>query len=168
MGRGWIVVTGASSGIGRAAADGLAARGWRVIATARADADLETLRLAGHKALHLELADARSVHAFAGAVEKICGGRLQALFNNAGYGTERPMLDGPFNAVVPWHYERLPELLGAGRGFDVRTEDELDAALAAARDARGEYSLLRVHLRPDDMSSALRRLTALLAERVKP
>ena len=89
------------------------------------------------------------------------------VLDNAGYGTERPMLDGPFNDVVPWHYERLPELLGAGRGYDVRTEGELDAALEAARLERGGYSLLRVHLAPDDMSPALRRLTALLRERVK-
>ena len=89
------------------------------------------------------------------------------VLDNAGYGTERPMLDGPFNDVVPWHYERLPELLGAGRGYDVRTEDDLDAALDAARDERGGYALLRVHLEPDDMSPALRRLTALMRERVK-
>ena len=74
------------------------------------------------------------------------------VLDNAGYGTERPMLDGPFNDVVPWHYERLPELLGAGRGYDVRTEDDLDAALGAARSERGEFALLRVHLEPDDMS----------------
>ena len=89
------------------------------------------------------------------------------VLDNAGYGTERPMLDGPFNDVVPWHYERLPELLGTGRGYDVRTEDDLDAALSAARSERGEYALLRVHLEPDDMSPALRRLTTLLGERVK-
>ena len=93
---------------------------------------------------------------------------IVVVLDNAGFGTERPILDGPFNEVVPWHYERLPELLGAGRGYDVRTEDELDAALISARDVRGEYSLLRVHLEPDDMSPALRRLTALLAENVKP
>ena len=62
MSKGWVVVTGASSGIGRAAADGLAVRGWKVIATARADGDLEALRLAGHKALYLELADLSLIH----------------------------------------------------------------------------------------------------------
>jgi NAD(P)-dependent dehydrogenase (short-subunit alcohol dehydrogenase family) len=99
MSKGWVVVTGASSGIGRAAADGLAARGWDVIATARADGDLETLRLAGHKALHLELAEARSVQAFAGAAEKICGGHLRALFNNAGYGQPGAVEDVPREAL---------------------------------------------------------------------
>ena len=99
MSKGWVVVTGASSGIGRAAADGLAVRGWKVIATARADGDLEALRLAGHKALYLELADTRSVQAFAGAVESICGGRLHALFNNAGYGQPGAVEDVPRDAL---------------------------------------------------------------------
>jgi len=72
------------------------------------------------------------------------------------------------NGIVPWHYERIPEVLGAGRGYDVRTEGDLDAALATARVDRGQFSLLRVHLDAHDMSPALRRLTALLAERVKP
>ena len=89
------------------------------------------------------------------------------LLDNAGYGTERPMLDGPFNDIVPWHYERLPEILGAGQGYDVRTETDLDAALIAARRERGTFSLLRVHLDTGDMSPALRRLTALLADRVR-
>jgi TPP-dependent 2-oxoacid decarboxylase len=89
------------------------------------------------------------------------------LLDNAGYGTERPMLDGPFNDIVPWRYERLPEILGAGQGYDVRTETDLDAALHAARRQRGAFSLLRVHLDAGDMSPALRRLTALMAERVR-
>jgi indolepyruvate decarboxylase len=92
---------------------------------------------------------------------------IVVVLDNAGYGTERPMLDGPFNDILPWRYERLPELLGAGHGFDVRTEGDLEAALAAARAERGAFSLLRVHLDPNDMSPALRRLTALLAERVR-
>ena len=89
------------------------------------------------------------------------------LLDNAGYGTERPLLDGPFNDIVPWRYEQLPEILGAGYGYDVHTESDLDAALTAARRQRGAFSLLRVHLDPGDMSPGLRRLTALLAERVR-
>jgi len=68
---------------------------------------------------------------------------------------------------LPWRYSRLPELLAAGRGFDVRTEDELDAALHAARDYTAGFSILDVHLDPHDCSAALRRLTASLAKRVQ-
>ena len=35
---------------------------------------------------------------------------------NQGYGTERHMLDGPYNDLWPWQYSRIPEVLGTGRG----------------------------------------------------
>lgn len=54
------------------------------------------------------------------------------VLNNGGYGTERPMQDGPYNDVHRWQYSRIPDVLGAGRGFVVRTEEELDKALIAA------------------------------------
>ncbi|MGA2491239.1 MAG: thiamine pyrophosphate-binding protein [Anaerolineales bacterium] len=55
------------------------------------------------------------------------------VLNNSGYGTERPMLDGGFNDVSSWQYARIPELFGAGKGFEVHTEEDLEKALAAAR-----------------------------------
>src|SRR5208337_316919 len=59
------------------------------------------------------------------------------LLNNRGYGTERHMQDGPYNDVWPWQYHRLPEILGAGRGFVVETEGELDRALLPVGSAPG-------------------------------
>ncbi len=88
------------------------------------------------------------------------------VLNNAGYGTERHMHDGPFNNVLPWHYHRLPDLLGAGRGFLVSTDANLLEALTAARAHRGSYSLLDVRLDPMDHSPALRRLAERLAEKL--
>ncbi len=52
------------------------------------------------------------------------------VFDNDGYGTERPMLDGAFNDVKRWNYAKLPELLGGGLGIKVTTEREMEAALA--------------------------------------
>ena len=49
---------------------------------------------------------------------------IVVVFNNRGYGTERPMLDGPFNDIHPWKFSKIPEMLGAGKGFDVNTEDQ--------------------------------------------
>lgn len=88
------------------------------------------------------------------------------VFNNAGYGTERPMQDGPYNDVAPLQYHRLPEVLGAGRGFLARTEDELDAALHAARRHTQSFALIEVILPPNDRSPALQRLTKRLAKKV--
>ncbi len=88
------------------------------------------------------------------------------VLNNAGYGTERHIHDGPFNDVLAWQYHRLPELLGVGRAFLVETEEQLDAALDAAAKHTESYCLLDVHLDPMDHSAAMGRLAARLAERL--
>lgn len=88
------------------------------------------------------------------------------VLNNFGYGTERHLLDGPFNDVVPWQYSRLPELLGAGVGWVVETEAQLDRALSNAREHTESYSLIEVRLDPLDRSPALQRLAERLAQRV--
>jgi TPP-dependent 2-oxoacid decarboxylase len=89
------------------------------------------------------------------------------VLNNKGYGTERQMQDGPYNDLFSWHYSRLPELLGVGRGFVVSTEAELDHALEDAGRSRESYCLLDVHLDPADRSPALQRLAGRLAKRLR-
>jgi NAD(P)-dependent dehydrogenase (short-subunit alcohol dehydrogenase family) len=81
-----ILITGCSSGIGHCVARGLAARGYRVFATARRAESVEELTAEGFESLQLDLADSDSI---AAAVDKILertGGRLDALFNNGAYG----------------------------------------------------------------------------------
>lgn len=82
-----ILITGCSSGIGLASARMMKARGWRVLATARADGDIARLeRDEGLEVLRLELEDSVSVAACAGETLARTSGRLDALFNNAAYG----------------------------------------------------------------------------------
>lgn len=81
----WLVVTGASSGIGRELALSLQQHGYRVIATARSRRDLDTLTSLGLTSVVLELADAASVSAAIRTIEQLCVGRLAALINNAAY-----------------------------------------------------------------------------------
>ena len=81
-----MLVTGCSSGMGRAAARGLRARGYRVLATARREEDLAALEGEGLEALHLELADPASVEALARQVLERAGESLHGIFHNAGYG----------------------------------------------------------------------------------
>ncbi len=88
------------------------------------------------------------------------------VLNNAGYGTERHIHDGPFNDVLGWHYHRLPEMLGLGRGFLVKTEEQLDDALDEAVKHTSSFCLLDVHLDPMDKSAALGRLAERLADRL--
>jgi indolepyruvate decarboxylase len=88
------------------------------------------------------------------------------VLNNNGYGTERQMQDGPYNDLWPWHYSRLPEILGAGRGLIVETEAELDHALREAERHTHSFCLLDVRLSPTDRSPALERLAARLARKL--
>lgn len=82
-----ILITGCSSGIGLASARMLKARGWRVLATARATDDLVRLaRMDGLEALQLELEDPASIATCAEEALARTSGRLDALFNNAAYG----------------------------------------------------------------------------------
>ncbi|GIX03034.1 MAG: preprotein translocase subunit Tim44 [Planctomycetaceae bacterium] len=88
------------------------------------------------------------------------------VLNNKGYTTERCIQDGPFNDILNWEYHRLPDLLGAGWGFEVHTEGELDQALKAALAHQDAFSLLNVHLDPYDVSPALKRLGERLSKRL--
>jgi indolepyruvate decarboxylase len=91
---------------------------------------------------------------------------IVVVLNNRGYGTERFLLEGRFNDIPNWQYHRLPDLLGAGRGFEVGTEGELESAMRAALDNGDSFSLLNVHIPANDTSPALRRLAERLAKRV--
>ncbi|HVV70473.1 MAG TPA: thiamine pyrophosphate-dependent enzyme, partial [Verrucomicrobiae bacterium] len=91
---------------------------------------------------------------------------IVVVLNNRGYGTERHMQDGPYNDVWPWRYHRIPEVLGAGTGFLVRTEAELDQALESARRDTRSFCVLEVCLAQLDRSPALDRLAVRLARRI--
>ena len=83
--RTWLI-TGCSTGIGRALAERLLAKGERVFATARNPEQLRDL-VAGHDnahALKLDVDVAADIKAAVAAVER--AGRLDVLVNNAGYG----------------------------------------------------------------------------------
>ena len=80
---------------------------------------------------------------------------IVVVLNNHGYTTERFLQEGPFNDIPDWAYHRLPDLLGGGWGFEVRTERDLEQALTAALANRDAFSLLNVHLDPHDVSPRL-------------
>jgi len=91
---------------------------------------------------------------------------IVVVLNNRGYGTERHMQDGPYNDVWEWRYSRLPDVLGAGRGFLVQTEADLDQAFAESKRWTDGFCLLEVCLAPLDRSPALDRLAVRLAKRI--
>jgi NAD(P)-dependent dehydrogenase (short-subunit alcohol dehydrogenase family) len=93
--RGFIVVTGASTGIGEAAATRLAAQGFTVFAGVRKEADADRLQsksLPGMRPLMIDVADDASVSRAATEVTAAVGDSgLQGLVNNAGVSWGGPL-----------------------------------------------------------------------------
>lgn len=80
-----VVITGCSSGIGHCVAHGLKARGYRVLATARQEQDIERLREEGLESLPLDLSQSDSIQRAVNAIEEKTARRVYALFNNGAY-----------------------------------------------------------------------------------
>ncbi|MGB5560579.1 MAG: SDR family NAD(P)-dependent oxidoreductase [Paracoccaceae bacterium] len=94
-----ILITGCSSGIGYDAAHGLAARGWRVFATCRQEADCERLRGEGLESFVLDYADQGSIRDAVTECLSRTGGTLDALFNNGAHALPGPVEDVPRDAL---------------------------------------------------------------------
>lgn len=92
-GRGTVLITGCSSGIGRDAASFLAGRGWRVLATCRDPRDVADLRAEGLESFALDLASEDSVAE--GAARALSLGPVHALVNNAAFALPGAVEDLP-------------------------------------------------------------------------
>ena len=91
-----VVITGASTGIGRAATERLSIMGWRVFAGVRSDKDAEELsRLKGDvRPIKLDVTDAGQIAAAVETVsEALKGTRLAGIVNNAGVAMMGPLAE---------------------------------------------------------------------------
>ncbi len=90
------------------------------------------------------------------------------VLDNHGYGTERFLHAGNwhYNEIHPWNYSKLPEVLGGGTGYEVRTEGEFEQALQTAWEDRQAMSLIHVRLKENDASPTLLRLGERLGAQV--
>jgi len=142
-----VLITGCSSGIGHHAAHALAARGWRVFATCRAEADCARLRDEG---LESFLLDYQAPDTIASGVDEALsrtGGRLDALFNNGAFAQPGAVEDLPTDALraifeanfFGWHdltRRVIPVMRRQGHGRIVQNSSVL--GLVALR-MRGAY-----------------------------
>lgn len=121
-----VLVTGASTGIGRKVTERLAADGYFVYAGARKDKDLEALgKLKNVQPLRLDVTNATDIAAAVESVTK--GGRgLHGLVNNAGIASIGPFADTAeddfdlmmkVNVYGPWRVTKaFTPLIVAGKG----------------------------------------------------
>ncbi len=100
-----VLVTGTSSGIGRATVRQLAGQGWQVFAGVRNQADARSLAAEPGEVVPVELdvTSAEQIEAAREQVMAVTGGGLDALVNNAGIGVA-----GPLEALPP---DALREIL---------------------------------------------------------
>ena len=94
-----ILITGASSGIGKVTAKLFQAKGWNVIATMRTPgAETELTELENVLVTRLDVTDAASIEAaVAAGIEKF--GKIDVLLNNAGYGAYGPLEAFPMDRI---------------------------------------------------------------------
>ncbi|MDA7760818.1 thiamine pyrophosphate-binding protein [Methylophilaceae bacterium] len=85
--------------------------------------------------------------------------------DNEGYGTQRPMDDGPFNDIPALRSEELPRAFGVGVGLLCNSEDELHAALSRATQTE-EFFIIRARVPKGQYSPGLIRLTSALKKRI--
>jgi NAD(P)-dependent dehydrogenase (short-subunit alcohol dehydrogenase family) len=91
-----VLVTGCSSGIGRAVARRLADHGWTVYASARRPETISELAVHGCRLLQLDVCDADAARQAVEAVEE-AEGAVGVLVNNAGYGLEGAVEEIPID-----------------------------------------------------------------------
>lgn len=89
------------------------------------------------------------------------------LFNNKGYGTERPLLEGKYNDIVNWNYAEIPQLLSSGTGFKIKTEEQFIHAFETALKRRGTFTVIEIEMDKLDFTTAAKRFGALVEKTVK-
>jgi NAD(P)-dependent dehydrogenase (short-subunit alcohol dehydrogenase family) len=181
-----ILITGCSSGIGADAAHGLRARGWRVFAACRQEADCARLRGEGFDSPQIDYTDEASIAAGLAEVLEATDGRLDALFNNGAHQMSGAVEDLPTEALrqtfesnfFGWHdltRRVIPVMRAQGHGRIVQCSSTLGfvafpwrGAYTATKHAlEGLSDTLRVELRgtgihvvliePGPITSALRK-----------
>jgi indolepyruvate decarboxylase len=88
---------------------------------------------------------------------------IVCILNNDGYGTQRHIIDGPFNEIRRWNYGKVCELLHYGHSCRVNTLGELEHALTEAA-TEERMTVIDVILPRDDCSRPLKRMARALAE----
>ncbi len=162
------LVTGASSGVGRATVLALRARGWEVLAVARRAAHLDDLATDCAAAIHpLDAADPKAVDAL---LESLDGRTPDVIVNAAGAGRwhrledtspaeARAMMDAPFFAAFLITRAFLPCMLARGAGQIIHVNSPAayqpwpHSALYAA--SRGALRSLHEALRQDLVGSGV-------------
>ncbi|KXU35515.1 short-chain dehydrogenase [Ventosimonas gracilis] len=111
-----VLISGCSSGIGRALAEAFKGAGWQVFASAPKTADVTALEQAGFTAMPLNVTDEQSIAAVFTRLqaEKVT---LDVLINNAGYAQMGPLLDIGSQGILEQMHTNVAGLIGLTRAL---------------------------------------------------
>jgi short-subunit dehydrogenase len=140
-----ILITGATTGIGRHAALHLARQGHRVIATGRNTGALDALAREAEgtdlATLRLDVTDARSIEEARAAVDAMTAGHgVDVLVNNAGYGVAAPIVESPDEEVRGQFETNVFGLLAVTRAFAPRMMDRRSGRIINVSSVGGRVS----------------------------
>ncbi len=110
------LITGCSSGIGRALAEVFKNAGYEVWASARKAEDVATLAAAGFTAVQLDVNDSAALEQLGEKINLHHGG-LDVLINNAGFGAMGPLLDGGVAAMQRQFETNVFAIVGVTRAL---------------------------------------------------
>jgi len=149
-----ILITGCSSGIGYAAAQGMRDRGWHVYAACRQELDCARLRDEGFDSPRIDYTDPDSIITALADVLEDTGGTLDAVFNNGAHATPGAVEDLPTEALreifeanfFGWHTLTraiIPIMRAQGHGRIVQCSSVLGLV---AQPWRGAYNATKFAL----------------------
>ncbi len=169
-----ILITGCSSGIGYAAAQGMRARGWTVFAACKQQVDCDRLKAEGFDAPLLDYTNEASIHAAVAHVLSQTGGTLDVLFNNGAHGLPGAVEDLPTQALreifesnfFGWHTltrALIPVMRQRGHGRIIQCSSVLGFVTMPWRGAynatkfalEGLTDTMRIELRDTDIKVVL-------------
>ncbi|MEB2620840.1 SDR family oxidoreductase [Pseudomonas sp. YuFO8] len=110
------LITGCSSGIGRALANAFKSAGYTVWASARKTEDVAALTTAGFIAVQLDVNDGPALEQLSERINQQHGS-LDVLINNAGYGAMGPLLDGGVQAMQRQFETNVFAIVGVTRAM---------------------------------------------------
>ena len=80
------------------------------------------------------------------------------ILNNKGYSTERAIMDGKFNDIHNWHYEKITDLMNGGVGKYVNTPKDFSKIFNQALNDKNQSYVLNVQILQSDMSPVMRSI----------
>ena len=82
---------------------------------------------------------------------------IVCILNNDGYGTQRHIIDGPFNNIHRWNYAGVTDFIGYGKSVRVDTKGDLEKALVKAAESDDMW-VIEAIIPKGDSSRALKRM----------